>query len=51
MFWNCTLLTTAPELPTTTLAYSCYYGMFQGCTNLTIAPKLPATTLANNCYE
>ena len=50
MFYNCTGLTTAPELPETTLANRCYYGMFQGCENLTKAPDLPATALANNCY-
>ena len=43
-------LTTAPELPATTLAYGCYAGMFQGCTSLTQAPVLPATTLADFCY-
>ena len=50
MFYQCQGLTTAPELPETTLASRCYYGMFQGCTNLTKAPDLPATALANNCY-
>ena len=34
MFSGCTSLTTAPELPATTLADYCYYGMFQRCTNL-----------------
>ena len=43
-------LTTAPELPATTLAYGCYAMMFQNCQNLTTAPDLPATTLANWCY-
>ena len=43
-------LTTAPELPATTLAYGCYAGMFQGCTSLTQAPVLPAYDLANFCY-
>ena len=43
-------LTTAPELPATTLAYGCYASMFQGCTSLTKAPVLPATTLADFCY-
>ena len=43
-------LTTAPELPATTLAYGCYAMMFQGCTSLTQAPTLPATTLADFCY-
>ncbi len=51
MFYNCTSLTTAPELPATTLSASCYYSMFDGCTSLTTAPKLPATTLALNCYH
>ena len=52
MFYNCTSLTTAPEvLPATTLANYCYQYMFQGCTSLTTAPELPATTLANFCYN
>ena len=50
MFFNCTSLTTAPELPATTLAYACYSGMFTNCTSLTTAPALPATTLAERCY-
>lgn len=45
-----TTLTTAPELPATTLAYGCYAMMFQGCTSLTQAPALPATTLTDFCY-
>ena len=45
-----TTLTTAPDLPATTLANSCYYGMFIGCSSLAAAPDLPATTLANSCY-
>lgn len=51
MFYQCTALTTAPELPATTLASNCYQGMFQRCTNLTTAPELPATTLADSCYR
>ena len=50
MFYNCTSLTTAPELPATTLANYCYGYMFQNCTSLTTAPELPATTLPNGCY-
>ena len=50
MFYDCTGLTTAPELPATTLATSCYYRMFYGCTSLVTAPELPATTLATSCY-
>lgn len=41
---------TAPSLPATTLADSCYQGMFAGCRNLVSAPELPATTLATYCY-
>ena len=51
MFSGCTSLTTAPELPATTLANYCYSFMFQGCTSLTTAPALPATKLATGCYS
>lgn len=50
MFRECTNLTTAPELPATTLTDGCYFLMFQNCTSLTKAPELPATTLAVACY-
>ena len=43
-------LTTAPELPATTLDQYCYYYMFGGCSVLTTAPKLPATDLVKYCY-
>ena len=50
MFAGCTSLTSAPELPATTLADYCYQNMFSGCTSLISAPVLPATTLASGCY-
>ena len=52
MFYNCTSLIKAPELPATTLASNCYYQMFYGCTGLTEIPEnlLPVTTLAGSCY-
>ena len=50
MFQGRTGLTTAPDLPATTLATGCYRYMFNGCTGLTTAPELPATTLAASCY-
>ena len=50
LFADCTVLTSAPDLPATTLAEYCYYGMFYGCAVLTSAPDLPATTLAEFCY-
>lgn len=50
LFENCSVLTSAPELPATSLAYNCYYCMFSGCTNLKTAPKLPAKTSRMYCY-
>ena len=51
LFDHCASLTTAPELPATTLGEICYFRMFNACTSLTTAPELPATTLANDCYN
>ena len=45
LFFNCNALTSAPQLPATTLASKCYSYMFSGCTNLKSAPELPAKTL------
>ena len=50
LFIDCAVLTSAPELPATTLAKNCYDSMFSGCTSLTDAPVLPATKLADFCY-
>ncbi|MBP5455447.1 MAG: leucine-rich repeat protein, partial [Paludibacteraceae bacterium] len=50
LFYNCTALTKAPELPAQELAPYCYEMMFCGCTNLTQAPELPSLTLASGCY-
>ena len=47
-------LITAPALDATTLAESCYYGMFSGCTSLSTSTSpifLPASTLVTNCYR
>ena len=51
MFYNCSNLTSAPELPALNLARYCYAYMFDKCASLTAAPELPATTLAVHCYE
>ena len=51
LFDDCSVLTSAPKLPATTLAESCYEAMFQDCTSLTSAPELPAKTLAYYCYS
>ena len=48
LFKDCTDLTTAPELPTTTLANHCYYFMFSGCSSLKVVPVLPAIDLYND---
>ena len=51
MFYRCTSLVNAPQLPATTLTTSCYNGMFNGCSSLVNAPQLPTTTLAASCYQ
>jgi len=50
MFYDCSGLITAPNLPSTTLSNGCYYQMF-GNTSIVEAPLLPATTLAQTCYS
>lgn len=50
LFEVCTSLTTAPELPATTLTEHCYQEMFYYCTNLETLTALPATTLTTFCY-
>ena len=51
LFKDCSNLTSAPLLPATQLAASCYYGLFDGCSSLVSMPVLPATTLADYCYS
>lgn len=53
LFRDCTVLTSAPELPIIKLSSQsyCYEYMFSGCTKLTTAPELPATELAAGCYS
>lgn len=50
LFNGCTNLTSAPDLPATTLTDYCYAGMFKDCKNLISAPSLPATVLSNYGY-
>ena len=50
LFQDCSLLTSAPDLPATTLTVNCYHSMFKGCERLTEAPDLPAKNLAEYCY-
>jgi hypothetical protein len=51
MFYGCTGLTRAPELPATQLFPFCYERMFAGCTGLTKAPDLLASNLQQDCYN
>ena len=44
MFSGCTSLTTAPELPATTLAEDCYSYMFKNCTSLNYIKAMFLTT-------
>ena len=48
MFSGCTGLTTAPELPATTLAAYCYNFMFSGCSNLNYIKAMFTTTPSNS---
>jgi hypothetical protein len=51
MFNNCPSLTTAPELPATTLANGCYSGMFRKCTKLNYIKMLATDIYANYCLQ
>ena len=50
MFYNCSSLKDAPQLPAIQLANCCYQNMFERCSSLKNTPRLPATTLAEDCY-
>jgi hypothetical protein len=49
MFKGCTSLTTAPELPATTLKNGCYVNMFQDCTSLSAITCLATDISVSNC--
>ena len=51
LFFNCSGLTTAPELPATTMTEMCYYGMFDGCTSLNHITMLATYISAYNCLN
>nr|DAE49706.1 MAG TPA: hypothetical protein [Caudoviricetes sp.] len=52
MFYGCTSLTKAPDLPATTLASNCYKNMFSNCDGLIEAMDIiPATILVSDCYN
>lgn len=51
LFNHCVVLTSAPDLPATELAFGCYADMFNWCPYLKYAPELPATNLSYQCYQ
>ena len=51
MFYGCSSLTKAPELPATTLEIECYDWMFRGCSSLVESPILKAPILSKYCYR
>ena len=51
MFQGCRSLTTAPELPATTLTTSCYMYMFEGCRNLNYIKCLATDISASTCLS
>ena len=55
LFNGCSVLTSAPELPATVLAESCYAGMFSGCTKLStvtmLAPSDQITSASDCCKD
>ena len=50
LFQNCSVLTSAPELPATTLAQQCYYQMFYGCKKLSTVTMLAPSGQITNSY-
>ena len=50
LFKNCSVLTSAPELPATTLAQICYNSMFSGCKKLSTVTMLAPSGQITNSY-
>lgn len=50
LFNGCSVLTSAPELPATTLAKQCYYSMFSGCKNLSTVTMLAPSGQITDSY-
>ncbi len=48
--WGGCEITSAPDLPATTLGVACYNAMFINCESLVEAPELPAEILVASCY-
>ncbi len=50
LFYGCSSLREAPELPAMDLKDCCYFRMFMNCTSLLATPDLPSAKLATYCY-
>ena len=50
MFAYCNRLEKAPDLPATTLALHCYYGMFYDCERLYTRARIPREVSITNDY-
>ena len=50
LFKDCSVLTSAPELPATTLALICYYSMFSGCKKLSTVTMLAPSGQITSSY-
>ena len=50
LFKNCSVLTSAPELPATTLAQICYNSMFSGCKKLSTVTMLAPSGQITSSY-
>ena len=50
LFNNCRVLTSAPELPATTLAQICYWSMFSGCKKLSTVTMLAPSGQITSSY-
>ena len=50
LFYYCGVLTSAPELPATTLAGNCYYNMFYNCKKLSTVTMLAPSGQITNSY-
>lgn len=51
MFYNCSGLTTAPDLPAPILTTSCYQGMFTYCRNLNYIKCLAISGIGTSTYS
>ncbi len=51
LFIDCKTLRSAPKLPATKLAATCYQQLFKGCLQLINLPELPALVMKDNCYK